>query len=139
MTACNRCHNCIACHVCGLSTDDDRLMVGSSWLIIVPHMQQVCDVCEIGCHTYCAAPPLKAVPSGAWKCQKCDCSFARSPSQLTQLRQMLRLRRQRSVGHALGARIQPMLPLRAHGRRRAAPPLSRVPDRVPASRHVADD
>jgi len=31
----------------------------------------LCDLCDAGCHTYCATPPLKRIPAGEWFCDEC--------------------------------------------------------------------
>eukprot|EP00976_Prorocentrum_cordatum_P022845 466628-Prorocentrum_minimum.AAC.1 len=50
------------CEVCSLRTDGDKMLL--------------CDACDRGWHTYCADPPLKAIPKGDWFCGKCDSTIA---------------------------------------------------------------
>ena len=48
----------------------------------------LCDRCDRGCHTFCLAPPLEAIPDGEWICPLCrrvspDPDVVIKPLQLT--------------------------------------------------------
>ncbi|RKO90092.1 chromatin remodelling complex Rsc7/Swp82 subunit-domain-containing protein, partial [Blyttiomyces helicus] len=51
------CGSCKICTSCNRAGDDDRLML--------------CEMCDRGCHTYCAVPPLDQAPEGDWICSEC--------------------------------------------------------------------
>jgi hypothetical protein len=46
------------CEMCGGGDCEERILL--------------CDACDAGCHTWCCAPPLRAVPEGDWFCPACD-------------------------------------------------------------------
>ena len=46
------------CEMCGGGDAEERILL--------------CDACDAGCHTWCCAPPLRAVPEGDWFCPACD-------------------------------------------------------------------
>lgn len=46
------------CEMCGGGDSEERILL--------------CDACDAGCHTWCCAPPLRAVPEGDWFCPACD-------------------------------------------------------------------
>jgi hypothetical protein len=56
----------ILCSMCGVGGDASLLVL--------------CDGCDAGAHTYCMTPPLKAVPKGAWFCQRCSAKAKGAPA-----------------------------------------------------------
>lgn len=52
-----RCLDCTACEGCGTDKDEQNLLL--------------CEECDISYHIYCLDPPLKAIPSGPWRCKWC--------------------------------------------------------------------
>lgn len=47
----------ISCSVCKKGTQENKLLI--------------CDICNLGFHTFCLKPSLQTIPDGAWACPKC--------------------------------------------------------------------
>jgi hypothetical protein len=86
----------------------------------------LCDACDAGCHTWCCAPPLRAVPEGDWFCPACD---GEDPTVKAELRDHAGKGVSERAGLALsddadkessGAREASSFPRRSEWRRRRA-------------------